>query len=148
MPEQRSRFPYALPIIAVVLIILGLAAGPVISSLATPQQMTRNIFLNAAPFIMVFVGILLLYITLIVIVGRRYNDRIDPHIHHTIERVLIGGIVFGILGMFQPWFFILYRIGFILLLFSTFSFILWSHVRPRREQIDEVAVAVSPTAPH
>lgn len=148
MPEQRSRFPIALPIIAVVLIILGLIAGPVIHALFTPQQMTRNIFLNAAPFILIFVGILLLYITLIVIIGRRFNDRVDPRRHQIIERVLIGGIVFGILGMFQPWFFILYQIGFILLLISTFSFIAWSHVRPRRVQLDEATTAVSQTAAH
>lgn len=148
MPERRSRFPIALPIIAVVLIILGLIAGPVIHALFTPQQMTRNIFLNAAPFILVFVGILLLFITLIVIIGRRFNDRVDPRTHRIIERVLIGGIVFGILGMFQPWFFILYRVGFILLLISTLSFIAWSHVRPRRDQIDEATTAVSQTASH
>ena len=148
MPEQRSRFPIALPIIAVSLIILGLNAVPVIDALFTPQQMTRNIFLNAAPFILIFVGILLLFITLIVIIGRRFNDRVDPRRHQIIERVLIGGIVFGILGMFQPWFFILYRIGFFVLLISTFSFIAWSHVRPRREQIDEVTTAVSQTASH
>ncbi len=149
MPEERrSRFPIALPIIAVVLIVLGLVAGPVIRALFTPQQMTRNIFLNAAPFILVFVGILLLFITLIVIVGRRYSDRVDPRRYQIIERLLIGGILLGILGMFQPWFFILYRIGFILLLFSIFSFMVWSHVRPRREQLDVATTAVSQTASH
>ncbi len=146
MPAKPSRFPYALPVIAVALIVLGLVAGPAIAAVFTPQQMTRNIILNALPFILIFVGILLLYITLIVIIVRRYNDRVDPRRQQIIERVLIGGIVFGIFGMFQPWFFILYRLGFLVLLFSLFAFIAWSHVRPRREQIDEMHVTATPPA--
>ena len=47
------------------------------------------------------------------------------------KTTLIGGILLGILGMFQPWVFGLYKTGFFVLLFSTLGFILWSHVVPK-----------------
>jgi hypothetical protein len=34
--------------------------------------------------------------------------------------------------LFQPWSFVFYRYGFVLLLASTLSFILWSHIMPPR----------------
>jgi hypothetical protein len=33
--------------------------------------------------------------------------------------------------MFQPWVFAAYTYGFILLLFSTLAFIVWSHIVPK-----------------
>ena len=50
----------------------------------------------------------------------------------------IGGIVLGIIMMFQPWVFVLFRYGFYLLLFSTLAFIVWSHVTAA-PPIDEFA---------
>ena len=32
--------------------------------------------------------------------------------------------------MFQPWIFKAYTVGFLVLLFSTLGFILWSHITP------------------
>jgi len=46
--------------------------------------------------------------------------------------VLIAGIALGVLGMFQPWLFVLFKISFFVLLLSTLSFILWSHVLLKR----------------
>jgi hypothetical protein len=34
--------------------------------------------------------------------------------------------------MFQPWRLDGFRVGFLLVLFSTLAFILWSHVTPKR----------------
>jgi hypothetical protein len=62
------------------------------------------------------------------------NDRISERIYRTIETVIIVGIVLGVFGMFQPWLMILYKIGFLVLLVSTFGFIWWSHVKPKRER--------------
>jgi hypothetical protein len=50
-----------------------------------------------------------------------------------VERVLIGLILLGMLGMFQPLGIALYRYGFLLLLFSTLGFIVFSHLSPRAE---------------
>ena len=50
-----------------------------------------------------------------------------------VERVLIGLILLGVIGMFQPIVIDLYRYGFLLLLFSTLGFIVFSHMSPKDE---------------
>jgi hypothetical protein len=52
--------------------------------------------------------------------------------------VLIALILLGIVGMFQPVEIALYRYGFLLLLFSTIGFIVFSHMSPKAE-LPEVA---------
>ena len=53
-----------------------------------------------------------------------------------VERVLIALILLGIVGMFQPIGVDLYRYGFLLLLFSTIGFIVFSHISPKAEVPD------------
>jgi hypothetical protein len=137
MAKTRIRIPYGLIVAAVVLLILGLIAGPLIRSLATAEQLAQNVLLSAIPFILIFVSILLGYMTVISIVASVLNDNIAPRIHRTIESIIIAGIVLGVLGMFQSWKMVFYRYGFMVLLISTLSFILWSHVRPKGEQRQE-----------
>ena len=48
--------------------------------------------------------------------------------------LLIGGIVVGIVGMFQPFVQVFYTLGFVVLLISLLCFIAWSHIIPRAEQ--------------
>ena len=50
-----------------------------------------------------------------------------------VERALIGLILLGMVGMFQPLGIALYRYGFLLLLFSTLGFIVFSHLSPQAE---------------
>jgi hypothetical protein len=52
----------------------------------------------------------------------------------TIERLIIGLMMVGLAGMFQPFAIGLYRYGFLVLLFSTLAFIIWSHLSPREER--------------
>jgi hypothetical protein len=145
MPKIRPRVPLALPLIAVVLIILGLVAGPLIRSQASEEQLASNVLLGAIPFILIFVAILLFFITLIAALASILSNNIPLRIYKPIEQVLIAGIVLGIVGMFQPWAFILYRIGFFVLLFSTLGFIIWSHIVPkgvvRQEDLGPVSVS-------
>ncbi len=131
MVQSRFRFPTRLAISIVVTLILGFAAGPFIASRATPEQMARNVLLSALPFILIFAAIIMTYIAIITIVARLLNDNISQRIHRPIELALIGGILLGILGMFQPWVFGLFKTGFFVLLASTIGFILWSHVTPK-----------------
>lgn len=144
MVKKRPRAPIVLPLIALVLLVLGLLAGPFIRARATPEQLANNILLSALPFVLIFVAILLVFITLIVLVGNALNNKIAPRAHSIILNILIGGIVLGIIGMFQPWVFRAYTYGFVLLLISTLSFIVWSHVSPRRESLQEEAAPTSP----
>lgn len=93
--------------------------------------------MQAVIFIVGFLVILGLFITLIRWVSHRLSDRIAPATFALIERLIIGGIVLGVLGMFQPWLFVGYKIGFFVLLFATLAFIVWSHVTPAAVQYDE-----------
>jgi hypothetical protein len=40
--------------------------------------------------------------------------------------------------MFQPWLFAGYRFGFLLVLFATLGFIVWSHITPASPQYNEL----------
>jgi len=129
--KTRLHVPIGLPISILVLLGLGLLAGPFIHARATPDQLAENVILNALPFLLIFISILLTFITLIVILGSLLNDNVSRRVYQVIEGILIAGIVLGVLGMFQPWLFAAYRYGFLLLLVSTLGFIAWSHITPR-----------------
>ncbi len=145
MKVSRPRIPKGLIIAIVVCLILGLIAIPVVSNAFSEEQLAKNVLIAAIPFLFIFVSILLTYITVIVLVASMLNNNIPASTHGTIERIIITGILLGIFGMFQPWFFKAYTVGFILLLISTLSYILWSHVAPKVVQQREShgAVAVS-----
>jgi hypothetical protein len=144
MAKIRPRIPVKLLIIVVVILALGLLAGPLIRSQFTEEQLLDNVILNAIPFILIFVSIILAFIALIVVISSVLSNNISPRLYHLIERILIAGIILGVVGMFQPWVFIAYRYGFILLLVSTLTFIAWSHIAPKGEsaqrEIGPVAV--------
>jgi hypothetical protein len=137
MTKTKLRIPVGLLIAIALLLILGAVGGPLIRSLATPEEMAGNVLLSAIPFILIFVAIILAFIALIVVVARLLNNNIRESVYRPIEFALIAGIVVGVVGMFQPWLFIFYKMGFLLLLFSTLGFILWSHVVPKRAQRQE-----------
>ncbi len=78
---------------------------------------------------------LLIFITFM-IVGTAYtmgrlNHKIQRRVFQTVERAIIGGILIGTVGMFQPWSLDLYRWGFLVLLLATLFYIVWSHVIPK-----------------
>ena len=137
MAISRPRIPIVLLIVIVVSLVLGLLAGPFISSRTTPEQLADNVLLNAIPFLLIFVAIMLAFVTLIVIVASMLNNNVPPRIYKIIESILIAGIVLGVVGMFQPWFFDGYKYGFVLLFVSLLLFIVWSHISPRRETLQQ-----------
>lgn len=112
---------------AVIAFIIALVA-PSITNALLSEEARKAVLVNAVPFFAAFVGILLLFILSIVLVARRYNGQIPPRTYQSIEYICMGGILFGVLCLFQSFSFIPYRYGFLLLLGSTLSFILWSHV--------------------
>ena len=144
MKLSRPRIPVTLPVIIGLLIVLGIVAGPLIRSNFTEEQRAANVLLEALPFILIFVAIILTFITLIILVASVLNHNIPRSTYNLIERIIIAGIVVGVIGMFQPWWFLAYKYGFVLLLVSTLMFILWSHIQPqgvyRREELSSVSI--------
>ncbi|MCX6029332.1 MAG: hypothetical protein NT169_08520 [Chloroflexi bacterium] len=129
-----SRIPVKLLIVAAALLVLGLVAVQVIPMLVAGTAAAQNVLLNAVPFILIFVAILLTFIGLIVFVTRSLNNNVSERIFRPVEAILIAGIVLGVVGMFQPWLFILFQIGFYVLFFSLLGYMIWSHVLPKRVQ--------------
>lgn len=129
--QNRPRVPWGLPLSGVLLLILGLVIGPVIRNNVTEEQLAQNVLLSATPFILVFVAILLFFISLIWLTASFLNNNIPRRIYRPIEIFAIGGILLSTIGLFQPWSFTVYRHSFVVLLFFTLFFILWSHVTPR-----------------
>ena len=133
MPLSRPRIPVGLLISIAILLILGKISSPLIHANFTEKERIANVFLEAIPFILTFVAIILTFIALISLMASVLNDNIARQTHQMIERIIMVGIVGGVVGLFQPWWFSIYKYSFMFLLVSTLSFILWSHIRPKRE---------------
>ncbi len=110
---------------------------PIISNAVFSEETRKGVFINAVPFIAAFVGILLLYILIIVLVAKRYNNQVPLRCYNPIERTLVLGIVLSVVFLFQPFSMVPYRYGFLLLLGALFSFILWSHVAPKGTRLSQ-----------
>ena len=120
---------------AVIAVIIGLLFPTVAGSIVS--ETTRNgVMFNAIPFVAFFVGILLLFILLIVLAARRFENRIPNRAYRPIEAIIIAGILGGVIALFQPFAFAPYKYGFIMLLGATLMFILWSHVVPKSAKAD------------
>lgn len=114
--------------IALVLIVGGLVLIPSPRSAGSGPP---NLFALMLPFILIFVGIILAFIAFIIYLATVLNYRVSGNLFRIIERLLIGGIVLGVIGMIQPWILAFFQWGFLLLLVCTLSYIVWSHIVPR-----------------
>jgi len=120
--------------IALLLFAFALLFEPLTRGLS--EDARKSVLLHAVPFFATFVGILLLFILLIAIVAIRFNGKVPGRSYRGIEYTIVAGILVGVVCLFQPWSFVFYRYGFLLLLGSTLSFILWSHVTSARADFD------------
>jgi hypothetical protein len=136
----RPLIPLKLLVAGAVVFGLSFAAKPALTALVPDLETSTNILLLALPFLMVFVPIILGYMSLIVFLSKILYQRIPERPYKVVEYVFIAGIVLGILSMFQPWTFVLFRVGFFLLFGSLLGFMIWSHVakkQTQRETADE-----------
>lgn len=132
MAKIRPLLPLKLLVSAAVLFGLSFAARPVIRVLVPDVETSSNVLIIAIPFLLVFVPIILMFMAVIVFLGKLLHLRVAETPYKIIEYVFIAGIVLGIVGMFQPWVFGLFRIGFFVLLGSLLGFMVWSHVAMKR----------------
>jgi Na+/citrate or Na+/malate symporter len=96
---------------------------------------------QTASFITVFLAILMAYIFFVIVFASALlSGKVPQRIYGPIEIIIIAGIVLGVVGMFQPWLQLGFQVGFYLLLASTLSFIVWSHITPRAARYEEEEV--------
>jgi hypothetical protein len=134
----RQLIPLKLLITAAVLLALSFGARPALQALVPDLETSSNVLVLAIPFLLVFVPIILGYMALIVFLSKLLHRRVRETVYRVIEYLFIAGIVLGILGMFQPWVFPLFRIGFFVLLGSLLGFMIWSHVAVKQRQREEL----------
>ena len=126
----RIRPPLWMLIAIPVLIVIAIVANPIIQS--QPKDfLTSNVLLTGIPFIAVFIAILFAFICLIFVAAGYFHNNIDERPFRVVEYIVMAGIILGVIGMFQPFWQFGYQYGFLLLLFSTLAFTLWSHIAPK-----------------
>ncbi len=128
----RQLIPLKLLVAAAVLLGLSFAARPVMNALVPNLESASNALLLAIPFLLVFVPIILGFMALIVFVSKLLHHRIPERAYKVIEYVFLLGILVGIVSMFQPWTFLLFKPGFFVLFGSLIGFMVWSHVLVKR----------------
>lgn len=132
MGKIRRLIPLKMLIAAAVIFGLSFAARPLIAAFIPPEIATSDVLIIAIPFLFIFVPIILCFMSFIVFVGKLLEQRVPEGLYKAVEYVFIAGIVLGILGMFQPWAFALFKIGFFVLFGSLLCFMVWSHVIMKR----------------
>ena len=118
----------------VIAIVIVLAFGQLFS-LYTDSQLSQEkqdeVLIKAIPFVAVFVSIVLAFACVIVLVAIGLGGRVPQRTYRPIEMLFIGGILWGVVGLFQGWKLFAYEYGFLLLLVSLLSFMVWSHMSPK-----------------
>lgn len=134
--EEKERtnttrpVPLWLPISGVVILLLGIFVGPRITAGFSEEQLNRNAILSGVSFLLIFIAIILFYAAIVWYLAYVLNGRVSERLFRIVEYALIAGIILGVVGMFQPWFFPAFRYGFYLLLLATIGYIAWSHISP------------------
>lgn len=86
-----------------------------------------------ADFVIVLLAILFSFGGFIAFLAIKLYKRIPQRIYSIVEMTIIGGIMLGIIGMFQPESPDYFKPGFLLLFASTLAYIVWSHIIPKQE---------------
>lgn len=131
MKTSRKRLLIGMVIVAIALWVLGALADPYIQQNTTLQDRTDNAILSGISFILIFIGIIVAFIDLIIFLATKLNHNVTPSAYSPILNIFIAGIVLGVIGMFQPFLFVLYQIGFAMLFISLIGFMIWGHIIPR-----------------
>lgn len=131
MKPSRARLLIGFYVSAALLVVLGLIGQPLVEQWTTPKARSDNALLGGIPFIMIFVGIIVAYIGSITLLTTLINHKVPAAIYNPILNLLIAGIVLGIVGLFQPFAFVLYQAGFWMLFISLIGYMVWSHIVPK-----------------
>jgi hypothetical protein len=133
---KRINYPFFLLIAAAVLVVIALILAPIVDG-QDDRWKAGNVLLTGMPFILCFVAVVLSFIFLIVAVALNFNGKINARLHRRVELIIIGGILLGVVGMFQSWAIEGYQIGFHLLLVCFIAFNIWGHITPKSERASQ-----------
>lgn len=117
----------------VIVFLLGLAFIP-LREVLFDEEARSSVLIQAVPFVLMFASLVMTFILLVALTMAVLDKRIPYRTHNAIEVTLIAGIVIAVVAMFQMVDIVGYRYGFPLLLMTTLSFILWSHITPQSAQ--------------
>jgi hypothetical protein len=128
---MRKRLTRILIRFAIAIVIV-LAFGELFSLYTDtlPEAKQQEVLIKAIPFVAIFVGIVLAFICLIVIVAVGLEGKVPLRSYRPIEYLLVAGIILGVVGLFQGWKLFVYQFGFLVVLFSLLMFMIWSHLTP------------------
>jgi hypothetical protein len=82
-----------------------------------------------------------LFALFIYFVGTRLYEKVPPRPFLIGVLILIGGIIGGVVLMFQPFVLEGFKIGFGFVFVSLFAFMVWSHVQPRTRRATPATTA-------
>jgi len=116
--------------LAIVLVLAFGGAFALYTNEGMSQEQRDEVLIKAIPFVAVFVAIVLAFIFVVVAIAQTLHGRVPERSYRPIEGLIVGGIVLGVLALFQGWRIFAYEYGFLLLLFSTLAFMIWSHITP------------------
>ncbi len=116
----------------VIAIVIALGFGGLFSLYTDTlsEEKQGEVLIKAIPFVAVFVSIILVFICLIVLIAIGLENKVPQRTYRPIERVIIAGILLGVVGLFQGWRLFAYEVGFLVLLASLLLFMVWSHLNP------------------
>lgn len=133
LPVNNVKLPFVLLIIAAALVVIAQIARPVIDSQPSNWKVTY-VLLTGLPFILEFIAIVLTFVFVIFMFAKWLNNRISTRAYNLVEGFILLCVLFGVIGMFQPWDIQGYNLGFHVLLFAMLAFNVWSHVTPKKAQ--------------
>ena len=135
--EQATfKAPRVMLYIAGILWIIALILSQVVPTLS-PEFLMSNVPIAGSPFILFFIGLVIAFIWFIIWFSAKMNGRIERKPYFLVEGIIIGGIVVGVLCMFQSFTIVLFQLGFLILLACMITFNVWSHVVPHSEEVNE-----------
>lgn len=100
-------------------------------TLATAVVGLAEIPISAAVAIPLFVAVIVEFGLIIALAMRMAGGRVSQRLFLICVLAIIGGILGGIVLMFQPWTPALFNLGFDLVLISLIAFMIWSHIAPK-----------------
>jgi glucan phosphoethanolaminetransferase (alkaline phosphatase superfamily) len=87
-------------------------------------------------FYAIFIPVVVLYALFIWFVGTRLYEKVPQRTFLVGVLILIGGIIAGVVMMFQPFVFKIFPVGFLFVFASLIGFMVWSHVQPRTRRAE------------